>query len=54
VSGLGEVAYEAYWGWTGGEPTPFDELTDEVREAWEAAARAVIARWGGEPEPEPE
>jgi hypothetical protein len=50
-SRLAKIAYEAYGKATGGKnylglPMPeWDELPQEIRDAWDAAAGAVVDAW---------
>ena len=52
----GQIAYEGYCGETGGKSLisgsplpPFERLAEPIQDAWEAAARALLAaeRQGG-------
>jgi hypothetical protein len=53
-SRLAKLAYEAYGKVTGGknfrgEPMPaWDDLPEQIRDAWDAAAGAVVDAWQGE------
>lgn len=56
MTSFGQIAFEAYSQSTGGKtydgrdiPT-WDELTERIQQAWEAAAQAIIAQFTGNAE----